>query len=139
MKNLLLILLLATACKAYRPIDTVSREIPKENRSKSFVSRQLDQISPGDSLQINLKNGITYEMIYQTTRNDSLSGLFWKKNIQRFKVPIESSVHVDQIDSLKIRRFSLGATIGITSSILLVSGLIGFFTVQSALSSIHLW
>lgn len=138
MKNLILILLLLSSCKAYRPIDTVTKEIPKEERSKMFVSRQLDQISPGDSLEVKMKDGNTYLVIYQLTKNDSLNGLFWKKNLKNLKVPIESAVHLGQIEALKIKHFSWGATAGLTGGVLLGLGVIGYFATQSFLTNTYL-
>lgn len=136
---LIMTLLLVSSCKVYRQVDSVSPEVSKEERSKSFELRQIEQINHGDSLYVKMKDGNNFHAIYEKAENDSLKGLFWQKNDKKMVIAMESGVPLQQIESLKVRRFSWGATVGFASGFLIIPAMIGLLAVQQMFDGLTLW
>lgn len=124
-----LLMALLFSCKVYRNIDYINPPIPKGERSKTFEPRQIERVEPGDKLYLVMKNETSYDIVYSIVENDSIKGVFLQKNNKRIKIPIETGVSINEVLSLKVKKTSIPATLGLmfgvgTLSLILVTDMV---------------
>lgn len=93
-----------SSCKTYKKVDWINPKILKEDRKEYFEPRQLSRISEGDYLSVLTTDSTAYEITYTGIRNDSIQGLFTRKNNLKIREPIESGIPISDIYVLKVKR-----------------------------------
>lgn len=113
---LFLVLLLVSlgGCKAYRDIENLKPKYPEEEKGNDFSLISLKKLVEGDRLSVKLKTGREYHLTYHQLNEENIKGTVSKIDGKKVETPEEIEIPVSLIEEMKVKRYSPGATIGLS-------------------------
>jgi hypothetical protein len=106
---------LLNGCKTYRAIENVTVKNDQELSKTENLYRQLEQLSANEKIQVTLKNGRIYDLIYVSHSRDSLQSILeiTPKSNKADKSSSPIAVPMEEIDRIHVLRTNYLILIGL--------------------------
>ncbi|SFU13265.1 hypothetical protein SAMN04489724_4207 [Algoriphagus locisalis] len=106
--------ILITSCKAYRNPKNLNPKYPIESPELEDEIPGLQNLLRGDKIKVAGKDLRMSYLLYSGVEQGNLSGELWKEGGKKLKEPKAIRIPLDQIDYIRVRRKSIGATLAWT-------------------------
>jgi hypothetical protein len=102
-----------SSCKTYRNVENLGPSTPNEDRFDYFDEQSLDKLQAGDKILIRTKDRRALFVSFEMVKADSLIGTLTRSGSVKFEKNTPFQISTADIESLKVKRVSAGATFGL--------------------------